>query len=158
MGQIDHARNRIHELCQLKMTDYPEQDSTYWDDNYDGFKRDLQNGDFIPTPSQLNKAFGLLISDYRIPYLKRERQYYQDPHKTRLDDISPGDIYQALFILLHEKNLVSETKVFEKKLAEFNRKKKIIKDKAAEVEDFIVLGDVHTALQALKDFEKFEVA
>jgi hypothetical protein len=158
--QIDHARKRIRELSKLKLEDAPSMPASITPDEV---KRMIENEELLVTSRQLNKAFDRLIAGKSIQEIEIQTGTWDyqtrttGPDKCRLTESKPTTIWAALRDTLFSNQLKSDAAAYTKAKKAYDAKVQQVKTKAAEVEDFIVLGDVHTALQALKEFEDFEV-
>lgn len=153
MGQINHAKDRVAQLTKLKLEEAPKAKSHKSDD----LKADLRNGNYVPTSAQLTKAFQLLNTKATTRIIKGTNRWYNEPATYNIRDEEPEDIYDALYFVIDAKKIAADVAAYQADLDEYNRKKNIIHTEAQRVEDIIVLGDQHAVLQALQDFEAFEV-
>lgn len=159
MGQIDHARDRIKELTKLKLDEKPVVPKIR--DGSDVLA-DIKKGNIDVTPAVLKKAWQRFINKTPITIAYRESGCYNyetrrhEKGPSQLKESYPDDIETAIRDVIFEKEIAARVSEFTKLDRAYQEKKNKILTKASEVEDYIVLGDVHTALQALKDFEAME--
>jgi predicted HD phosphohydrolase len=160
MGQIDHARVRIQQLAQLKLDEEPEVPKI---PSSDELEAQIKRKEFKVSPELLEKAFTRLVNKVPVKTIGTSRSLYNyntkrydtsSPYET---ETTPSDIFEAIRDVAYADQIKRDLKEYVAKRKEYDAKVKIVNTKAKEVEDYIVLGDVHTALQALKEFESFEV-
>lgn len=151
MGQIDHARNRLRELVAAKNGEAPKRPSLVTPANV---VEQLKAGELTVKAPLLKRAFDAWVNQEALVVAVVEsgnyRNNYQDVNelKTKI----PSSLEEALCALIFtDENKQRSDEYCEEKKAYDERVRRIVAESKA-VEDAIVLGDHHAALQALQDF------
>ena len=150
MGQIDHARNRLRELVAAKNGEAPKRPSLVTPANV---VEQLKAGELTVKAPLLKRAFDAWVNQ-EVVESGNYRNNYQDVNelKTKI----PSSLEEALCALIFtDENKQRSDEYCEEKKAYDERVQRIVAESKA-VEDAIVLGDHHAALQALQDFAAME--
>lgn len=155
MGQIDHARNRLRELVAAKNGECPTRPTLVTPADV---VKQLKKGELAVNAPLLKRAFDAWIAGEALEVAVVEsgnyRNNYQDINelKTKI----PSSLEEALCALIYTPENAERCRVYqEAKEAHDKRVNRIVAESKA-VEDAIVLGDHHAALQALQDFAAME--
>ena len=159
MGQIDHARDRIRSIKAEKLGPSPKQPEVI---EVVGLRVGLKDGSIVPTGPQLRRALSNFVDGIisvratsNSVYSTRNRAY---SNNYAVKDRAPENLEDALIDVLFESSISADVKVWQDATAEYQRLSKILNDRAAIVEDAIVLGDNSAALLALQEFAAFDPA
>lgn len=159
--QIDHARKRVSALAAAKRGSAPVRPK-YVDPS--DLQKEIENGEREVGGTLLRNAFKRLVNGTKVTLVEEGGSWYDYTHrKSRrhadtVENQAPSSIFQAIRDELYAVEMAEAHQVWLDQKNAYDAKVARIKARAEEVEDFIVLGDVHTALQALKDFEAWEDA
>jgi hypothetical protein len=138
MGQIDHARSRVHAITSELLGKAPDREKSY---SVTDLVVGLRDGTVKFTGPQLT-AFAKEWADQ---YAKETSSY----NRVNFETI----VLQNAFA----KERAAEKARFEKENEVYQDRVRRVNDKATAVEDAIVLGDQQAALAALTDFANFKV-
>lgn len=157
MGQIDHARGRIKTLKAAKLGASPESPTILGGNDVISA---IREGTITVSGPRLRQAFDAYVAGVVGPtVLKESGNYRNDYNDTyKVGEGKPCSIQNALANIVYGDVNAAEIERFQSETAEYNRISAILDDKAAAVEDAIVLGDQHAALQALQEFMAFNPA
>ena len=159
MGQIDHARERIQSIKAEKRGPSPEQPEVI---EVVGLRIGLKDGSIVPTGPQLRRALSNFV-DGVVSERATSNSIYSTQNRAYSNNYSikqraPESLEDALIDVLFENSISTDVKIWQATTAEYERISKILNDRAAIVEDAIVLGDQHAALLALQEFAAFDPA
>ena len=154
MGQIDHARNRVKALKAEKLGGSPDAPKIKGSSNV---LEGLRDGTITVTGPQLRKAFEAFVSKTVSRQVDEQSGNYQNNYTStyRIIERAPSSVEAALATDVYFKENTAEVTRFEQETELYNLNKEALDLEASRVEDAIVLGDQHAALQALQDFAKF---
>lgn len=154
MGQIDHARNRVAALKAEKLGKQPAVPKIKGASNVlTAFREDSLS----VTGPQLRRAFDAYINKTVSKVVDEDSGNYSNGYKSTysIKEIAPSSVEAALATEIYRKENTAEVFRFEQETTLFNLNKEVLDLEASRVEDAIVLGDQHAALQALQDFAAF---
>jgi len=137
MGQIDHARERVRKIKAELIGKAPASMKQY---NVADLVAGLRDGDVVFTGPQLQK----FAQEWADQYAREQSGY----NRVSFESVVLGNAF-AQERAADKKRFDAEDLVYQ------NRARKV-HEKAAAVEDAIVLGDQHAALAALQDFAAFK--
>ena len=157
MGQIDHARKRIQAIKAEKRGSVPKKPDLRGGSDV---LHAIREGDISISAGRLIQAFDAFLDRVVAPNLtKNSGRYrngvYEDDTYT-ITDTAPVSIEDALAAIVYSVENNAEIVRWEDETAEYKRISAILDDRSAVVEDAIVLGDQHAALQALQEFAAFK--
>ena len=157
MGQIDHARGRIKTIKAAKLG--PAPDSPEIKGGNDVLEA-IRDGTLAISGPRLRQAFDAFINKtYGTTVIKTSGNYRNDYEDTyKIGEGVPTTLQNALANIVYGPENDAEIDRWKTETAEYKRLGKILDDKSAAVEDAIVLGDQHAALQALQEFAAFNPA
>lgn len=156
MGQIDHARNRIKALKAEKLGHPPEGPALK---GSDALLKGLRDGSITVTGPQLKKAFEAYISETPDEQVDEIAGNYRNNYEVsfRVVKRPPRSVEDALATAIYFKENSAEVARYKQETELFNLNRETLELEASCVEDAIVLGDQHAALQALQDFADFKL-
>lgn len=156
MGQIDHARRRVAELKAKKLGGAPGAPEIKGGADV---LEALRDGTITVTGPQLRKAFEAFVSKTGSRQVDEDSGNYQNNYTStyRIIERAPSSVEAALATGVYFKENTAEVTRFEQETKLFRLNKEILDLEASRVEDAIVLGDQHAALQALQDFDAFSL-
>ncbi len=154
MGQIDHARGRIRELKAAKLGARPESMTILGGNDVIAAIRD---GTLTVSGPRLRQAFDAFVNRVPAQTVTDDTCGYGANRTTsyKVGEGVPTSIPNALANIVYAAENGAEIERFKSETDEYNRISKILNEKASAVEDAIVLGDQHAALQALQEFAAF---
>ncbi len=154
MGQIDHAKKRVQEIKNEKRGKAPKSPEILGGSDV---LSAIREGDISISAGRLRQAFDAFLDRVVAPtVLKKSGSYANDYTDTyTISDCIPGSVEDALANIVYAAENGEEITRYEEESAEYKRLSEILDDRAAIVEDAIVLGDQHAALLALQEFGAF---
>ncbi len=157
MGQIDHARKRIKEIKAEKRGAVPKRPVLLGGNDVLSAIRD---GDISISAGRLRQAFDAFLDRVVAPNLIKQSGRYRDgvyqDDTYSITDTAPKSIEDALAAIVYSVENNAEIARWEVETDEYLRITEILDARSAVVEDAIVLGDQHAALQALQEFAAFK--
>jgi hypothetical protein len=138
MGQIDHARTRVFTIKAELLGDPPDRPKEFVTaDLVEG----LRDGTVKFTGAQLQR----FAQEWAAQYTKDRMRY----NRTTFEQVVLNNAFS--------KERAAEKKRYDAENALYQSRKERVLAEATKVEDAIVLGDQHAALQALTDFANFKL-
>lgn len=154
MGQIDHAKKRVQEIKNEKRGKAPKKPSIRGGSDV---LKAIRDGDVSVSAGRLREAFDAFLDRVVAATVVSIKGTYQNDYTDtyKISEVVPTSVENALANIVYAKENGAEIARFEAETAEYKRISEILNDRSAVVEDAIVLGDQHAALQALQEFAAF---